>query len=222
MADGSIKAVEDVQVGDVLAGPFRNNTVTGTTRGVSELYDVTYPWGESYRVNEGHKLSLQHPAVPTRASKAGELRVMEVQDYSPPDPKNYRWKGWKAGVSLPEVTLPMDAYTLGLWLGDGTSAKPQFTSQDPELVQHMVQHYGMHTNVWDGITYDFYGTNMTADLRAAGVWRNKRIPKQYLQTGDEQRRACWRASLDTDGTSTPDRDTSSARRPRGSCRTSCS
>lgn len=201
MADGTTKKVEDVQVGDVLAGPYRNNTVTGTTRGRSEMFEVTYPWGESYTVNHGHLLSLARSANEGK-NKAGELRTIQVQEYNPPNAKNYRWKGWKAGISLPETPLPMDAYALGLWLGDGTSAKPQLTTQDAELLEYMVNLYGEYSNCWNGITYDFYRSAMLTDLRAAGVLGNKHIPAAYLRAGDDQRRALLAGLLDTDGYNT--------------------
>jgi hypothetical protein len=36
-------------------------------------------------------------------------------------------------VELPEADLPIDPYVLGCWLGDGTSAKPEFTVHKDDL-----------------------------------------------------------------------------------------
>ena len=36
-------------------------------------------------------------------------------------------------LQLPDVELPIPAYVLGVWLGDGTSAAAHFTSADPEI-----------------------------------------------------------------------------------------
>ena len=37
-------------------------------------------------------------------------------------------------LQLPEAELPIPPYTLGVWLGDGTSAAAHFTTADPEIV----------------------------------------------------------------------------------------
>ena len=37
-------------------------------------------------------------------------------------------------LQLPEEKLPIPPYTLGVWLGDGTSAAAHFTTVDPEIV----------------------------------------------------------------------------------------
>ncbi|MBK9739073.1 MAG: replicative DNA helicase [Actinobacteria bacterium] len=40
-------------------------------------------------------------------------------------------------LQLPEAQLPLPPYTLGVWLGDGTSAAAHFTSQDPEIAAYV-------------------------------------------------------------------------------------
>ncbi|WP_409329420.1 replicative DNA helicase [Trujillonella humicola] len=42
-----------------------------------------------------------------------------------------------APLDLPEADLPLPPYTLGVWLGDGTSVEAQFTSVDPEIAVHI-------------------------------------------------------------------------------------
>ena len=42
-----------------------------------------------------------------------------------------------APLQLPEAELPVPPYALGVWLGDGTSAAAQFTSDDPEIAVHI-------------------------------------------------------------------------------------
>ncbi len=40
-------------------------------------------------------------------------------------------------LQLPTAELPIGPYTLGVWLGDGTSAAAQFTSADPEIAAYV-------------------------------------------------------------------------------------
>ncbi|SFO16193.1 replicative DNA helicase, partial [Pseudonocardia ammonioxydans] len=42
-------------------------------------------------------------------------------------------------LQLPECELPIAPYTLGVWLGDGTSASAAFTSDDPEIAEYVEQ-----------------------------------------------------------------------------------
>jgi replicative DNA helicase len=40
-------------------------------------------------------------------------------------------------LCLPNADLPLPAYVLGVWLGDGSSATAEFTSADPEIAMHV-------------------------------------------------------------------------------------
>ena len=42
-----------------------------------------------------------------------------------------------AAVDLPPLDLPLPPYTLGIWLGDGTSRSAQFTSADPQVAEEI-------------------------------------------------------------------------------------
>ncbi|WGH28569.1 P-loop containing nucleoside triphosphate hydrolase [Vibrio phage 13VV501A] len=75
MFDGSIKKVEDVQVGDKLMGPDSTpRTVLALGRGTEMMYEVAPVKGEPYYVNESHILSLRMPY-------SGELRNVTVPEY---------------------------------------------------------------------------------------------------------------------------------------------
>jgi replicative DNA helicase len=91
-------------------------------------------------------------------------------------------------LDLPDRELLVPAYTLGAWLGDGTSAAAQIATADPEIIMRIEA---------DG----FVGT-LQARLRTLGVLGNKHIPTEYLRGSEIQRRALLAGLLDTDGTVT--------------------
>jgi replicative DNA helicase len=95
-------------------------------------------------------------------------------------------------LHLPARQLLVPPYSLGVWLGDGTSgAAPQFTSADPEIAAHVeAEGRACHSRV---------GT-LQARLRTLGVLGSKHIPRSYLRASVEQRRALLAGLLDTDGT----------------------
>lgn len=117
-----------------------------------------------------------------------------------------------APVEYPEKDLPLDPYTMGVWLGDGSSAAPAITCSESDL-QEMTE---LLTAEGHACTVRRYPdkaplimldktsrgrTNRTTEgLRSAGVWKNKHIPEIYLQASVEQRLALLQGLMDTDGT----------------------
>ncbi|WP_186627377.1 replicative DNA helicase [Rhodococcus sp. BP22] len=92
-------------------------------------------------------------------------------------------------LQLPERELLVPPYTLGAWLGDGTSACAQITSADPEIITR-IEGEGLEVT-----KADLY-------LRTIGVLGDKHIPSEYLRASESQRRALLAGLLDTDGTVT--------------------
>ena len=60
MADGSLRAVEDVKPGDCVMGPdSKPRNVLGVTRGFDDMYKIHQTSGIDYTVNSAHILSLK-------------------------------------------------------------------------------------------------------------------------------------------------------------------
>lgn len=206
MADGSQVKVEDIQVGQVLAGPFRNNKVTSLAKGYSEMYKVSYNNGESYTVNSDHILSLKRSSTEGPYT-TGDILNVPVKEYIKwPQGRKDRYKGWFSGITLPNKPLSMDPYILGVWLGDGTTSKPSVTSMHWEVVEKVIGYYGLPSasrSKSKATTYYWYGTAMLDDLRRINVLGNKHIPEEYLIAGDSQRAELLSGLIDTDGYATP-------------------
>ncbi|ETA98494.1 DNA helicase [Mycobacterium avium 10-5581] len=94
-------------------------------------------------------------------------------------------------LDLPDREFLVPPYTLGAWLGDGTSAAAQITAADPEIIMRIEAE-----DSGAGV-----GT-LQARLRTIGVLGNKHIPTEYLRGSEAQRRALLAGLLDTDGTVT--------------------
>jgi replicative DNA helicase len=108
-------------------------------------------------------------------------------------------------LQLPDAELPVPPYTLGAWLGDGTSAATQITSDDPEILVR-IEADGF-TLVPDGDQLSLEAgdgsTRLSTQLLALGVLAHKYIPQRYLRASESQRRALLAGLLDTDGTVAP-------------------
>ncbi len=118
-----------------------------------------------------------------------------------PDPVLYDYK-----------PLPLDPYTLGVWLGDGSSCGPVITCSDidrEEMMRllsacgHSVKWYS-HDKRAGGIGLDIgekrkKGNPVRNALRKLNVWGNKHIPDIYMQACEQDRWSLLQGLMDTDG-----------------------
>ncbi|MGH4025468.1 MAG: replicative DNA helicase [Pseudonocardiaceae bacterium] len=136
-------------------------------------------------------------------------------------------------LQLPERELPVPPYTLGVWLGDGTSEGAQYTSADPEIAAY-IEAEGLDVIPRGSLRFSLQlphpaalpaprcpdcgrrpvgmrqcqdcrnrSGTVQARLRTLGVLGDKHIPAIYLRASEAQRRALLAGLLDTDGTVTP-------------------
>jgi len=115
--DGSTKAVEDVQIGDLLMGPdSRPRRVLATTRGRGPLFKICPVKGDSWVCNDAHVLTLV-------SSHRGEIIDISVDQFLS-ETAYFRsdYKQFMTRVDFPpqKEPLPIDPYFLGVWYGDGT------------------------------------------------------------------------------------------------------
>lgn len=112
-------------------------------------------------------------------------------------------------LDLPEADLPVAPYTLGAWLGDGTSSEPSVVSMDDEIVEAITgDGYPVRRVVnTRGRANAYFFDGLRPDLRAAGFAvksgvLDKRVPVEYLRASYAQRLALLQGLMDTDGTVT--------------------
>lgn len=140
MYDGKIKMVQDVVVGDKIMGDDSTpRTILSLARGREMLYDVIPTKGEIYTVNESHILSLKCSYTIDKKNREkrvendvyqqtphfthGDIIDIEVRDYLQlaKTNRNHGLKGYRVPIEFPEKEVDIDPYTMGYWLGGGTS-----------------------------------------------------------------------------------------------------
>jgi replicative DNA helicase len=109
----------------------------------------------------------------------------------------------------PNRELPLDPYYLGIWLGDGSSGNSQITTADQEIVDELRRRGFVVTKLTGKYLYSvqFPGVDkhswktksVSATLRAVGLLDGKRIPWEYLDASEEQRRELLAGLIDSDG-----------------------
>lgn len=143
MADGTLKPVQDICVGDkVMAHTGEGyNVVTSTHSGMDNMYRVKQARGIDYVVNSRHILSLtqvqaKQKKVAIEGYKSAEKRKIvslpydrtTIHDFPVEEfmaqSKNFQrlYGGHKnTMITLPEKKVLIPPYYLGVWLGDGVA-----------------------------------------------------------------------------------------------------
>ena len=183
----------EVRVGDELIGADGRPTLVVAATDVMvgrPCYEVEFSDGTVIVADEQHQWLTDtrasrrnpnvHAAVRTTREIADTLRCATADRRLNHSVTN------AAPLAGAEQDLLVPPYTLGAWLGDGTTACAQLTTADPEIVMR-IEGEG--------------GTDKSA-LCTIGVVGDKHIPLQYLRASEGQRRALLAGLLDTDGTVT--------------------
>ena len=213
MYDGSIKMVQDVANGDLVMGPdSKPRRVSGVTSGVDELFIVKQRFGEPYVVNSRHILALWD-------WRKKSYRNITVDDYIGLSKTERRFMyGYKAAVKFGGQPVPVDPYIFGLWLGDGSSRRPQLTCMDEPLISAWrveAESRGLKVGVvrkktTDCCTYHMGGVRgdrwpnrkyrrISDDLKTLGVYGNKHVPQCYIANSEDVRLSVLAGYIDTDG-----------------------
>jgi predicted phage terminase large subunit-like protein len=132
----------------------------------------------------------------------GQWRTLETRELAGRKLKS----GGRYTIMLPSrgalkgghVDLPMDPYTLGVWLGDGSTTKGAIThhADDHYDLPYEVSSSQVHPST--GVITDYY-VGLKADLRRAGVFGDKHIPDAYLWADAQSRWDLLCGLIDTDG-----------------------
>jgi len=201
MSDGSLMNIEDIKNGmRVMTPEGKHALVSGVTSGTDDMYLVKQSKGVDYTVNSAHILSLKKVSHKNaRNTDPGRVLNIPITDWLD-RPKHWRskYKGWKGFSTYgPEKELPIDPYMFGLWLGDGSSACPEITTEDREVVDYLKSNYTVTTHGTS--TNRYYMKGIKQSFIDLGVLNNKHIPEQYMKSSIQQRLELLAGLVDSDG-----------------------
>ena len=214
--------IGEAKVGDRIYGSDgKLTTITGVyPQGIRPLYDFKLQDGREILACDEHLWTVfdyqakEWKTLPTkelvrkgvsfeRTFKNKERKNSTVYNYYIPITKPLEYK---------EKEVDIDPYLLGLWLGDGHSEAPRFTTIDDEIADY-IEHYSKTNNfnyrksirkdnILDiGISTDPNKPNpLLNKLRDNNLQYNKHIPDEYYRVSLNQRLALLQGILDTDGT----------------------
>ena len=111
-------------------------------------------------------------------------------------------------IKLPDADLPIPPYTLGAWLGDGSSSKAEIYIHDDDInIIENIKSDGFPAkksvapfcwSISDGVK-DRTKDCLKSQLRRFGLINNKHIPTKWLRGSERQRLDLLQGLMDTDG-----------------------
>lgn len=227
MYDGSIKEVQDIQVGDKLIGPdSKVRNVKALSRGIGEIIEIIPKRGKSFGVTLDHILPLKLNDKNTlrRKSKYTQFKQFTVREFmNSVDFVQTNYRLYKQGVDFESSNkLVLDPYFVGILLGDGSLTQcPGITTMDDEIKNYFINYINnnyptlkIHEDkklTTKAITYsatkieinNHIKNALKEDLFKIGLGEiscgNKFIPHEYKISSKENRLNLLAGLMDTDG-----------------------
>lgn len=224
MFDGSVKAVQDIKIGELLMGDDSSpRKVLSICSGRDKLYRVDQKYGDSYVVNESHILSLTK--TPSRKKQQHQKVDISIADYiSSTNTTKHRLKGYKVPVNYNRRSVVLDPYFLGLWLGDEISTDTSFClhEQDSAEVIEALYKYAeslgcvihvynepskannyairLYEGIYAPADYVTHSENpFRKGLKYYNLLNNKHVPDDYIYNSREVRLQLLAGLIDSDG-----------------------
>lgn len=212
MYDGSIKKIEDVQIGEQMMGDdSKPRNVVDKGNGFGMLYKIIPVKGEPYYVNDEHILSLKYTNCQTKRFANKKIDIC-IKDYLALNKAHKHWlKGYHVPVDFKEQKVEIDPYWLGCWIGDGRSTSQMITTPDAEIrdcIRGYAKRLGLSFSVIKERgtlrSYSIVGPcgkkNMLREkLKGYNLFGNKHIPEEYKINSREIRLNLLAGLVDADG-----------------------
>lgn len=224
MANGRIKNIEDIKIGDQVMGPdgFPRN-VLELHHGKDHMYEIKPSSGSNIQiVNSKHDIYYgykNHHTGEVEFKTSTPQEIMQKFEATPSCRDKY-FLYRSNNVHFNDTKLSFDPYMLGLWLGDGNCSKPTITTMDPEIMSYLEQfaiEHNMRTRyeyipgeramninlvITDKSERGYHNKRVNyllQNLKRIGVYNNKHIPEEYIYTSEENRLKLLAGLIDSDG-----------------------
>jgi len=204
MHDGSIKMVQDIQVGQLLMGDDSTpRTVLSTCTGYEQLYRVVPVKGDPYIVNESHVLSLRSNEPGKNKGKIFDISVTDYLKLS--ESAKWHLKGYRVPVTFKHKEVPLDPYMFGYWLGDGSSCSAVISSQESPVLKFFdskLKEYNLTLEYTSQYDYRIKGPKPNyfyKTLQDLNVLKNKHIPPLYKYNSRDVQLQVLAGIIDSDG-----------------------
>lgn len=223
------KPVESLWAGDnVIAGDGRLYPVTGVyPQGEKDLYEVTFDDGASVVCCMDHLWKVKQGRETVNGARLFRHRwkvkaLKDIVDFGGMEPSPVK-RAVIPVLSSPaeqeHIPLPLDGYTIGLFIGDGClRSVVSISTADPEIIEHIAGELPENHRLVYRSGYDY---SVVSDIKAGpnrnkfmlafkklGLWGklsyDKFVPSICLMNSPEVRLSVLQGLLDSDGSVSKD------------------
>lgn len=163
-----------------------------------KCYELTFDDGSTLVADEQHNW-LTHSKKERKRFKSPSKRSTEEIANSILAGKEYNHQIQNCHpVQYPHSQLPIPAYTLGVWLGNGNAHQATLSQWDKEVLEFVKDDGFEVSNYTEENGHGVLG--LLPLLKKHQLLKNKHIPTVYLTASIDQRKAILAGLMDTDGT----------------------
>lgn len=177
-----------------------------TPKEVSKIFGISLRYAQEWQAK--YKLEMLDKCFsPVKLTLTTE--EIFLRGVTQPRINNYPLTPLKINVAKPLefdsiLNLPIDPYTLGVWLGDGYSANGHIglDARDKEIfnnIPYNITSQRIYTKNRKHPFLDLGFSDLKKALESNNLINNKHIPQKYLFASKEQRLALLQGLMDTDG-----------------------
>lgn len=175
---------------------------------------VEFTNGESVVCHENHEWRIYDRACRETHEYETKRMMRAKPDCCTPGKRGHRYRFQipaKKYVKGEEKNLPLDPYTLGVWLGDGVGKSPTICNApaDRAIIDRVIRNGNKvrWSTVHKATGVEYYGFDFRSKLQEYGMCHSRKkthkyIPDDYITASIPQRLELLAGLLDTDGTYT--------------------
>lgn len=213
------KPIEKIKVGDkVIVEGGKLVEVGKAFNGYDEMFLVRQPYGKDYIVNSKHRLYLEQRRRRGGRDKCKDvISILTPSEYTKLSPYDKRtiYRVTSSGLDFEYNKPIIDPYLLGIWLGDGKRDALTIIVNiiKDEPIYNWLMDYCTKYNLlysvrkcdsdsciyFSVLSKAGYPNPHIQALKKMGIYKNKRIPKEYLLNSREVRLKLLAGLIDTDG-----------------------
>lgn len=205
----------DIKVGDIIFGQDGKYTKVIAKSPIHNIdtYEIEFDNGEVIKACGEHKWKVSHSDWYHKEKVLNTNQLIEkLNTLKDATKSSSMYVNISNAIETPKNdNLPIDPYTLGVWLGDGSRDNGVITGllEDIELISENIPLEVLNKYKVKGNNklWNYAYKNLRTITHRLGLNIEKTIPEEYLRSSIDQRLNLLRGLMDTDGSV----------RPNGSC-----
>lgn len=216
--NGKWTTMGDIKIGDSILGKNGKPTiVTFATETMynHNCYEIEFDNKEKIIADEDHIWKIGSNQFKKRLKNGKRISHLEREMTTKEISENIYFKNEKNNHPLyinyhnpienKKINLPIDPYTLGIWLGDGHSENGRISTNDNDYIEiskiienkYNTSDFKEDNRNEHGGYFNVY--KLMTDLKKINVINNKHIPEIYFSSSKYQRLQLLRGLMDSDG-----------------------